>query len=279
MTAAAPPLWAIRWHNRKTNVESTLNRLLKGKPATGTPRLASLLGDEVISKLLDGSTCRKGQSAAFTRWQYLGLPHPDRTRFTVWPVNSFLLIEPHSEADPVALLSTLSRVRQRHWQRPIFSSRGRKQTSYELIHGVSWSNVEEPAKAQHCRRSSGCCATRTPIGQQLSCYRVSLGEGIIWAVRDAIFSKDGEKCWDVGGQDKRLLAVEPEFAQQLKLMAGESNILSTVLRQAWDNGNLERFTKNNPAQATGAHISIIGHITQQELRRYLNETELGNGFW
>jgi hypothetical protein len=61
-------------------------------------------------------------------------------------------------------------------------------------------------------------------------------------------------------------------------MARESNILSTVLRQAWDSGNLRTLTKNNPAQATGAHISVVGHITQQELRRYLNETELGNGF-
>jgi hypothetical protein len=83
---------------------------------------------------------------------------------------------------------------------------------------------------------------------------------------------------DAGVEDKRLLAVESEFAQPLKVMARESNILSTVLRQAWDSGNLRTLTKNNPAQATGAHISVVGHITQQELRRYLNETELGNGF-
>ncbi len=38
------------------------------------------------------------------------------------------------------------------------------------------------------------------------------------------------------------------------------------------------MTKNSPARATGAHISIIGHITRAELRRLLNETESGNGF-
>src|SRR5439155_1606244 len=42
--------------------------------------------------------------------------------------------------------------------------------------------------------------------------------------------------------------------------------------------NLRTLTKNSPARATGAHISVIGHITKDELCRYLYRTELGNGF-
>jgi hypothetical protein len=38
------------------------------------------------------------------------------------------------------------------------------------------------------------------------------------------------------------------------------------------------ITKNSPAQATGAHITIIGHITKDELLRELARTELANGF-
>ena len=38
------------------------------------------------------------------------------------------------------------------------------------------------------------------------------------------------------------------------------------------------MTKNNPIRATEAHISIIGHITQDELLRNLTQTEMGNGF-
>jgi Protein of unknown function (DUF3987) len=38
------------------------------------------------------------------------------------------------------------------------------------------------------------------------------------------------------------------------------------------------MTKNTPARATGALVSIIGHITTDELRRYLDRTEAGNGF-
>ena len=34
----------------------------------------------------------------------------------------------------------------------------------------------------------------------------------------------------------------------------------------------------NAATATGAQVSIVGHITQDEFRRYLTATEAGNGF-
>ena len=38
------------------------------------------------------------------------------------------------------------------------------------------------------------------------------------------------------------------------------------------------LTKNNPAVSTGAHISLVGHITRDELVRELNSTEAANGF-
>jgi DNA replicative helicase MCM subunit Mcm2 (Cdc46/Mcm family) len=41
---------------------------------------------------------------------------------------------------------------------------------------------------------------------------------------------------------------------------------------------LQTLTKNSPAIATGAHVSIIGHITREELLRYLNDIEQANGF-
>lgn len=61
-------------------------------------------------------------------------------------------------------------------------------------------------------------------------------------------------------------------------MAREGNTLSATIRQAWDSGVLRILTKNSPAKATGAHISILGHVTKTELLRYLNDTEAGNGF-
>ena len=112
------------------------------------------------------------------------------------------------------------------------------------------------------------------------------GEGLIWAVRDPIFEhqrnkKTGEVeevMIDGGVENKRLHVTEEEFAQPLKLMSRPGNILSTVLRCAWSHSILRTLVKNAPAQATGAHISVIGHITEEELRRELGQCELFNGF-
>jgi hypothetical protein len=72
--------------------------------------------------------------------------------------------------------------------------------------------------------------------------------------------------------------VQSEFASVLKVMAREGNTLSPVLRAAWDSGNLRTLVKHDPLKATGAHISVIGHITRPELLRYLSDTEQHNGF-
>ena len=83
---------------------------------------------------------------------------------------------------------------------------------------------------------------------------------------------------DPGVEDKRLLVVETEFSSVLKMLLRQGNILGEILRQAWDSGNLRLLTKNNAAKATGAHISLIGHITGDELLRCLSETDQANGF-
>jgi hypothetical protein len=72
--------------------------------------------------------------------------------------------------------------------------------------------------------------------------------------------------------------IEPEFATVLKVLERQGNSLSGIFRQAWDGDNLSPMTKNNKISATGAHLSIVGHITREELLRYLTETERANGF-
>jgi hypothetical protein len=115
---------------------------------------------------------------------------------------------------------------------------------------------------------------------------LSSGEGVIWEVRDPItkLSKDKksgltiEEVIDHGVSDKRLMIIESEFSGALRVMQREGNILSRVLRDGWDRGNLATLTKNSPARATGACLSVIGHITATELRAYLDRTEMANGF-
>lgn len=100
---------------------------------------------------------------------------------------------------------------------------------------------------------------------------LSSGEGLIWAVRDPAGP-------DPGALDKRLLVIEPEFATVLKSTGRELSTLSPTLRSAWDGRPLALLTRTAPARATEAHISIIGHITQTELRRHTNTIEIANGF-
>ena len=113
---------------------------------------------------------------------------------------------------------------------------------------------------------------------------LSSGEGLIWYVRDPNYKpgKDGEEqCIDEGEQDKRLLVLEPEFARVLRVLARDGNTLSAVIRHAWDDGTLQTMVSGRrvaSVKATDAHISIIGHITVDELRRNLTETETSNGF-
>jgi len=104
---------------------------------------------------------------------------------------------------------------------------------------------------------------------------LSSGEGLIENVRDPRYK--GDELVDEGVSDKRLLVIESEFASPLTLMDREKSILSMVLRNAWDDKVLRTMTRNNPLKSTGSHISILGHITQRELRKHLTEEKLGAG--
>jgi Bifunctional DNA primase/polymerase, N-terminal/Protein of unknown function (DUF3987) len=267
------------WKTRQEDVETTFGRLAKGLSATGIPRLSALIGDDVVSKLADWlGISTKVSTYRYDRMVPSWPERPSSDAFHGLAGEIVSMIEPHSEADPVALLSQFLvgfgnvigrsahiRVEADQHFTNLFAvlvgatSKARK--------GSSLSQVKRLLREADQNWVDVCLMSG-----------LASGEGLIWGVRDTTYSKDGEKVLDAGVEDKRILAVEPEIAQQLKLMAREGNILSTVIRQAWDGGNLRTLTKNSPAQATDAHVSIIGHITQQELRRYLNETELANGF-
>jgi hypothetical protein len=117
------------------------------------------------------------------------------------------------------------------------------------------------------------------------------GEGLIWEVRDPITSRrrprrgevpdgDGlvEDLVDAGVDDKRLMVTEGEFAGVLAATRREGNTLSMVVRDFFDQPKVRTLAKNSPACSTGALVSIIGHITADELRRELTDTAKANGF-
>ena len=198
------------------------------------------------------------------------------------PAGQFVLLtEPHTEADPMALLMqflvAFGTLAGRHGHWPIEASRHYPNEFCVLVgasgkgrKGSSWDHVEailgevDPSFAR-----SGVVSG------------LSSGEGLIAQVAD--FGTDDAGRTDAPlasvRVDKRKLIVEAEFAQVMKVLAREGNTLSPVVRNAWDGKTLQTINKNSPLRATDAHIGIIGHVTKDELLRYLNATELANGFF
>jgi len=118
---------------------------------------------------------------------------------------------------------------------------------------------------------------------------LSSGEGLIWCVRDPIIKQEAVKergrvvayqdvIVDPGVSDKRLLVNASEFVHCLRVMQRPGNSLSPTIREAWDSGNLRTLSKNRPARATGAHISIAAQITKPELGKNMKDTDALNGF-
>lgn len=182
-------------------------------------------------------------------------------------------IEPYSEADPAALLVQMLAAfgcavgrrphamvgATRHGTNLFATVVGRSAKSRK---GDSWT----PNERLFSIADPEWVSTRIKSG-------LSSGEGLVKQVRDAV-----EKDDDPGEADKRLLVVEPEFARVLKMASREGNVLSTTLRDAWDGRNLGSLTKSSEMRATTPHISLIAHVTAEELRRELTATEAANGF-
>ena len=190
-------------------------------------------------------------------------------------------IEPHTEADPVALLANLLIWFGNAVGRGAFLQVGGDKHHANLFAAL----VGESSKARkgmsrgHVRGLMH--AVDAPWTDERVQNGLSSGEGLIHAVRDGAGGADrdgGPVLQDAGVLDKRLLIDGPELAKVLKVAYRDSNIVSAVLREAWDGDRLQAMTRNDPMKATNTHVSLVGHITRQELLRYLTETESGNGF-
>ena len=179
-------------------------------------------------------------------------------------------IAPHTEADPAAILTQLLVCcgaligRDAYFQ--VEATRHHPNEFLVLV-GDS-AKARKGSSLDHVTR---LLAHADPAFNSRLSTGLSSGEGLIWRVRDP----QGQ---DPGAVDKRLLVIEPEFATVLKSSGRELSTLSPTLRSAWDGRPLALLTRTAPARATEAHISIIGHITQTELRRHTTTVEITNGF-
>jgi hypothetical protein len=227
---------------------------------------------------------------SMARQPYRQWPAPlTQAAFCGLPGEFVRLVEPHTEADPAALLfqflaamgSIIGRgphcraEADKHYANVFMvivgnSAKARKGTSWGQVRGICELTDKEWASR---RISSG----------------LSTGEGLIHAVRDeikeAVPIKEKtrivdyqEQVTDAGEKDKRLLCMESELAQALQSAAREGSTLSAVIRQAWDGVTLRALTKSARASCAEPHISIIGHITSEELQKLLSDSDAANGF-
>jgi hypothetical protein len=293
LDAGARTVRTAVWPEDASHGADINGRLVEDPKAFGTWVAGMIDGAKPVEALGEGGpdrgNARKGRpdsyssSASFVSF----VPEPPR-----WPVladealhglagDMVRAADPHTEADPVAILASFIAAFGNAAGRGAFvrvgadlhylklfvalvgaTSKGRK--------GTSWGPVRDLM-----------LEVDPEWGGERVLGGLSSGEGLIFAVRDRVVGEDkdgNEVVRDEGVSDKRLLPIEPELAGVLKAAGREGNTLSPTMRQAWDDGRLQVMTKNSPMKATDAHVSIIGHITAAELLRHLTETDAANGF-
>ena len=74
------------------------------------------------------------------------------------------------------------------------------------------------------------------------------------------------------------MVYEEELSSIFNVSNRDGNTLSPIVRKTWDSPPvLHNTVKTNPIQASDPHVSIVGHTTDDELRRTLTAKERANG--
>jgi len=202
------------------------------------------------------------------------------------------VIEPETEADPAGILVTLlthvgnAIGRGTHF---VVGTTRHHANTFACIVGDTASGKGIAESVVEYIMGKAVPDSRDAIGHGLSS-----GEGLIDRVRD-----DDPPDDDTQGvltfampEEKRFLALETEFFRVVTAMRREGNTLSAILRSSWDGDILETLTRTRPGdkksgrpskpmRASNAHVSVIGHITPQELGVAMGKNggiDLANGF-
>ena len=197
-------------------------------------------------------------------------------------------IEPNTEADPLALLANMLVMFGNVIGRTAYIQvEATRHYLNEFAVTVGRSALARKGTATDWGRHIFGYADSQWVADRIQAG-LSSGEGLISAVRDPQETRSPVRqkgkivdyqmtVSDPGITDKRLLVAETEFGGVLRALEREGNKLSSVIRLAWDSGMLKTLTKT-PFSATDAHVSILGHITMQELIQLLKLVDLVNGF-
>jgi Protein of unknown function (DUF3987) len=78
--------------------------------------------------------------------------------------------------------------------------------------------------------------------------------------------------------DRRAFIKEEELSGVFKVNTRSGSTSSNIFRSAWDGEALENRTRRGVLKAKNVHISLLGHITPDELQRTLGGSDVSNGF-
>lgn len=281
--------------SRVVSVVDTAAKLKNGEKATGLPTLLTLIDKRIVNRVREwlglqaervhNDALPKEPTEVDVEW-----PSLDETALYGLAGDFVRLIEPHSESDPAALLaqflSAAGNVIGRSARFLVEADKHFMNIFVVLVggtgtgrKGTSWGHVKHIFELVDEDWARNCLAGG-----------MSSGEGLVYHVRDAMtvekpIKADGKATGlyetiiaDKGVTDKRLLVYEGEFASVIRAQGREGNTLSMVIRNLWDTGDTRSMVKNSPTRTTGAHVSIIGHITIEELRSCLDAVESVNGY-
>ena len=200
------------------------------------------------------------------------------------------LVSPHTEADPNIILLAFLTYAGNILGRQYFMMTGSDHHCGNMYlctvgaTGVGRKGSAISVVETFFRKFYGGAGNSTPgLAHRLD--GISTGEGVIWEIHDRIMKRELNKHTknfeDVISEeevkDKRLLIYLSEFHQCISAMRRQDSILSSIFRQAWDRDIISSPAKTSPAHASGAHVSIIGCITKEELLRQTDAADAENG--
>ncbi len=213
-----------------------------------------------------------------TAWTPATAPYPEaleREAFYGLPGKIVRAIEPHTESDPAALLlQLLVGTGNLIGRTPTLMMDGA--AHHPNLFAILVGTTSKARKGTSWRQTRRVLAMVDPgWADKRITGGLSSGEGLIEAVADP--PPDDNPPPEP--MDKRLMIQVGEFASVLAVQGREGNTLSAVLRDAWDGDTLTVLNrKANKLRATSPHISMVAHVTRDELLRMLQTTEAANGY-
>jgi len=191
--------------------------------------------------------------------------------FVGLPGDFVRLVSPHTEADPVALLGNFLVGAGVLFGREAYAiADGRKHYPVESLLVVGQTGVGRKGTA-----TGRVMPVFEAVEEDFSSHvlsGLSSGEGLIKGISPP------EGAIVLPTDVRRFLALLPEFASLLTVMKRDGNNLSAILREAWDCGRLRVLTRKEPLDVDGVNVSIIAHVTPEELLNGLTATDRCNGF-